>query len=75
MCDCIWRSFVGDDENVKADDSSNYYTTYRFSDRSATRGHRGLITLIVRFEHKSGRTGNPTRRYDPGFYLEPVTGQ
>ena len=75
MCDCIWRSFVGDDENVDATDSADYYTSYNFIDQSATHGHPGLIALTVSFNHRSGRIGNPTRRYYPAFYVEPVPGQ
>lgn len=73
MCDCIWRSFIGDDENVEPNDSSDHYTTYKLIGRSATHGNSGLVALIVYFNHKSGRTGNPTRRYDPAFFVEPVT--
>ena len=72
MCDSIWRSFIGDDENVEANDSSDYCTTYKFIDQSATHGHSGLIALIVHINHRSGRIGNPTRRYYPAFYVEPV---
>lgn len=75
MCDCIWRSFAGDDENVEAADSVDYSTSYRFIDQSDMNGHAGLIALAVRIIHRSGRTGNPTRRYYPAFYVEPVTGQ
>lgn len=75
MCDCVWRSFVGDDKNVDAADSGDYFTSYRFIDQSGMKGHTGLIALAVRIIHKSGRTGNPTRRYYPAFYVEPVIGQ
>ncbi len=75
MCDCIWRSFVTDDENVDAVDSVDYSTSYRFIDLSAKHGHPGLLALAVSFNHRSGRFGNPTRRYYPAFYVEPVTGQ
>lgn len=75
MCDCIWRSFIGDDENVEATDAADYFTTYRFIDQSRMHGHTGLIALVVSFNHRSGRIGNPTRRYYPAFYLEPVAGQ
>ena len=75
MCDCIWRSFVGDDENVEPNDAADYFSTYRFIDQSATHDHPGLIALTVSFNHRSGRIGNPSRRYYPAFYLEPVTGQ
>ena len=75
MCDCIWRSFIGDDEKIEAADPPEYFTTYRFVDQSATHGHTGLIALVVSFNHRSGRSGNPTRKYYPAFYVEPVTGQ
>ena len=75
MCDCIWRSFIGDDENVEATDAADYFTTYRFIDQSRMHGHTGLIALVVSFNHRSGRIGNPTRRYYPAFYVEPVAGQ
>ena len=75
MCDCIWRSFVGDDENVEANDSVDYHTTYRFINQSTTHGHPGLIALIVHFSHKAGRIGNPTRRCYSVFYVEPESGQ
>lgn len=72
MCDCIWRSFIGDDENVEANDSSDYYTAYKFIDQSDPHGHSGLIALIVHINHKSGRIVNPTRRYYPAFRVEQV---
>ena len=72
MCDCIWRSFIGDDENAEVTESTDYFTTYRFIDQSGMQGHTGLIALAVNFVHKSGRTWNPTRRYYPAFYIEPV---
>lgn len=73
MCDCIWRSFLGDDENITASDSTDYFTTYRFIDQSGA--HPGLIAIAVRFNHRSGRIGNPTRRFYPAFFVEPLVGQ
>ena len=75
MCDAIWRSFIEDDENIRATESADYFTTYRFIDQSGTRAHTGLIVLVVGFSHKSGRIGNKTRRYYPAFYVEPVSGR
>ena len=76
MCDCIWRSFLDDDKEVEPAHSIDYHTTYRFIDQSDIfNGHIGLIALVIHINHKSGRVGNPTRRYYPAFYVEPVTGQ
>ena len=75
MCDCIWRSFLSEDENAGAADSADYFTSYRFIDQSGTHGHTGLIALAIRFNHISGRIGSPTRRYYPAFYVEPIIGQ
>lgn len=62
MCDCIWRSAVDDDKNVEAADSVDYFMSYRFIDQSSMNSHASLIALVIRIFHRSGRTGNPTRR-------------
>ncbi|KAF6233270.1 hypothetical protein HO173_008561 [Letharia columbiana] len=59
MCDCIWRSFIGDDENVEATDAADYFTTYRFIDQSRMHGHTGLLALVSDYDY-------------PAFYVEPV---